>query len=52
MARPIPVGAVHPCCPKCGHSFKRPLTDAEFRNDLRIHEETSEKHKRIVGKGR
>jgi hypothetical protein len=50
MARTIPVGAVHRSCPKCGHTFRRPLTDAELRNDLRIHELTSEKHKRVVGK--
>jgi hypothetical protein len=48
MAKTIPVGAVHTSCPKCGHTFRRPLTDAEFRNDIRIHEENSEKHKRIV----
>jgi hypothetical protein len=51
MARPIPKGAVHRACPTCGHNFRRPLTDAEFRNDIRIHELTSEKHKRIVSKG-
>jgi hypothetical protein len=50
MARTIPVGAVHRSCPKCGHTFRRPLTDAELRNDLPIHELTSEKHKRVVGK--
>jgi hypothetical protein len=50
MARINPVGAVHRGCPKCGHTFRRPLTDAELRNDLRIHELTSEKHKRIVSK--
>jgi hypothetical protein len=48
MARPNPADAVHRGCPKCGHKFRRPLTDAEFRNDIRIHEETNEKHKRIV----
>jgi hypothetical protein len=50
MAKTIPVGAVHRSCPKCGHVFRRPLTDAELRNDLPIHEMTSEKHKQIVGK--
>jgi hypothetical protein len=48
MARPIPVGAVHRSCPMCGHNFRRPLTEAEFRNDFSIHVETSEKHKRIT----
>ena len=48
MAKTIPIGAVHRSCPTCGHTFRRPLTDGEFRNDLRIHEETSEKHKRII----
>jgi hypothetical protein len=50
MARIIPAGAVHHACPTCGHTFRRPLTDAELKNDLPIHEMTSEKHKRIVGK--
>jgi hypothetical protein len=48
MAKTIPVGAVHTSCPKCGHTFRRPLTDAGFRTDIRIHEENSEKHKRIM----
>jgi hypothetical protein len=48
MARIIPAGAVHRACPTCGHTFRRPLTDAELRNDLPIHELTSEKHKLIM----
>jgi hypothetical protein len=47
MARKIPVGATHCSCPVCGHKFDRPLTDAEYRNDLPIHG-LSEKHKRRV----
>lgn len=52
MARAIAVSPVHRHCPTCGHTFRRPLTDAEFRNDLRIHELTSEKHKRIVNESK
>jgi hypothetical protein len=48
MARPIPAGAVHTSYPKCGRKFRRPLTDAEFRTDIRIHEENSVKYKRIM----
>jgi hypothetical protein len=46
MTRKIPVGAIHIGCPICDHRFDRPLTEAEFRNDFRIHELTSQKHKR------
>jgi hypothetical protein len=42
----IPAGATHTGCPVCGHKFDRPLTDAEYRNDIRIHELTSKKHER------
>jgi len=44
----VPPMAIHTHCPICGHRFRRPLTDAEFRFDFRIHEETSEKHKRFI----
>jgi hypothetical protein len=52
VAKPIPVGTVHRSCPKCGHKFRRPLTDAEMKNDLPIHEITSMKHKRIVNESK
>jgi hypothetical protein len=48
MRTKIPAGGTHTGCPVCGHKFRRPLTDAEYRGDIRIHELTSEKHKRKV----
>lgn len=45
----LPVGAKPRVCPDCKKAFRRPLTDREYQNALRIHMEASLKHGKIGG---